>query len=46
MKGLGDTQQTLSILGIVVAATALCALAARFSTSAIEESVSATKLAA
>jgi NNP family nitrate/nitrite transporter-like MFS transporter len=46
MKGLGDTQQTLSILGIVVAATALCALAARFSSAAIEESAIANKLAA
>jgi NNP family nitrate/nitrite transporter-like MFS transporter len=46
MKGLGDTQQTLSILGFVVAATALCALAARFSSSTIEESVIANKLAA
>ena len=46
MKGMGDVQQTLSILGIVVAATALCALAARFSGSAIEESAIASKLAA
>ena len=34
MKGLGNTQQTLSILGVVVAASALCALAARFSSAA------------
>jgi NNP family nitrate/nitrite transporter-like MFS transporter len=46
MKGVGRTQQTLSILGIVVAATALCALAARFSSAAIEESAIANKLAA
>lgn len=45
MKGMGDVQQTLSILGIVVAATALCALAARFSSSTIEENVIASKLA-
>ena len=46
MKGLGNTQQTLSILGIVVAASALCALAARFSSSAVEETAIAAKLAA
>ena len=46
MKGLGNTQQTLSILGIVVAASALCALAARFSSSAVEETAIASKLAA
>ncbi|MYM94867.1 MFS transporter [Duganella vulcania] len=46
MKGLGNTQQTLSILGIVVGASALCALAARFSSSAVEETATATKLAA
>src|SRR5471030_1996365 len=46
MKGLGNVQQTLSILGIVVAATALCALAARFSNSAVEETATAAKLAA
>ena len=45
MKGLGNVQQTLSILGIVVAATALCALAARFSNSAVEETATAAKLA-
>jgi NNP family nitrate/nitrite transporter-like MFS transporter len=27
MKGLGDVQQTLSILGVLVAISALCALA-------------------
>ncbi|WP_050451834.1 MFS transporter [Candidatus Burkholderia verschuerenii] len=31
MKGLGNAQATLSMLGVVVAATALCALAVRFS---------------
>jgi NNP family nitrate/nitrite transporter-like MFS transporter len=46
MKGLGNTQQTLSMLGIVVGVSALCALAARFSSSAIEETAIATKLAA
>ena len=46
MKGLGNTQQTLSMLGIVVAMSALCALAARFSSGAIEETAIATKLAA
>ncbi|OEZ62052.1 MFS transporter [Duganella sp. HH105] len=45
MKGLGNTQQTLSILGVVVAASALCALAARFSSSAVEETAIAAKLA-
>jgi NNP family nitrate/nitrite transporter-like MFS transporter len=38
MKGLGDTQQTLSILGLLVAASALCAIAARFSAVAEDES--------
>ena len=33
MKGLGNTQQTLSVLGLVVAASALCAIAARFSST-------------
>ncbi|GJJ02873.1 nitrate transporter [Duganella rhizosphaerae] len=46
MKGLGNVQQTLSILGIVVAASALCALAARFSNSAVEETATAAELAA
>ena len=31
MKGLGDAQQTLATLGVVVTASALCALAVRFS---------------
>jgi NNP family nitrate/nitrite transporter-like MFS transporter len=30
MKGLGDVQQTLSMLGICVTITALCAIAVRF----------------
>ncbi len=46
MKGLGNTQQTLSILGVLVAASALCALAARFSESRVEESSIVAKLAA
>lgn len=33
MKGLGDTQQTLSVLGVLVALSALCAIAVRFSAS-------------
>jgi NNP family nitrate/nitrite transporter-like MFS transporter len=31
MKGLGDVQQTLSLLGIFVSVSALCAIAVRFS---------------
>jgi NNP family nitrate/nitrite transporter-like MFS transporter len=31
MKGLGGVQQTLSMLGLLVALSALCALAVRFS---------------
>ncbi|MFJ2987333.1 MFS transporter [Collimonas sp. NPDC087041] len=31
MKGLGDTQQTLSALGVLVSVSALCAIAVRFS---------------
>ena len=31
MKGLGDIQQTLSVLGVLVALSAVCALAVRFS---------------
>ncbi|HTD06048.1 MFS transporter [Undibacterium sp.] len=31
MKGMGNTQQTLAILGALVSASALCALAVRFS---------------
>ena len=42
MKGLGDTQQTLSILGILVAIAALCALAARFSSATVQETAIAT----
>jgi NNP family nitrate/nitrite transporter-like MFS transporter len=37
LKGLGDTQQTLSILGVLVAISALCAIAARFSAAKVEE---------
>jgi NNP family nitrate/nitrite transporter-like MFS transporter len=34
LKGVGNTQQTLSILGMLVGVSALCALAARFSSVA------------
>ena len=37
MKGLGNTQQTLSVLGLLVAASALCAIAVRFSSSTVNE---------
>jgi len=37
LKGVGNTQQTLSILGVLVAASALCALAARFSATTVAE---------
>src|SRR5690606_41049800 len=30
MKGVGDVQQTLAILGVLVGASALCAIAVRF----------------
>jgi MFS transporter, NNP family, nitrate/nitrite transporter len=33
MKELGDTQQTLSVLGVLVTVSALCAIAVRFSTT-------------
>ncbi|QEI07940.1 MFS transporter [Pigmentiphaga aceris] len=33
MKGVGDVQQTLTLLGVLVAVSALCALAIRFSAS-------------
>ncbi|WDZ94525.1 MFS transporter [Herbaspirillum sp. WKF16] len=33
MKGLGDTQQTLSALGVLVTVSALCAAAVRFTTT-------------
>ena len=33
MKGLGNTQQTLSALGVLVTVSALCAVAVRFTTS-------------
>jgi NNP family nitrate/nitrite transporter-like MFS transporter len=33
MKGLGDTQQTLSMLGVLVTISALCAVAIRFTAS-------------
>lgn len=31
MKGVGNVQQTLSLLGLVVTVSALCAMAVRFS---------------
>src|SRR5471030_514196 len=37
MKGLGNTQQTLSVLGLLVAASALCAIAVRFSSNTVNE---------
>lgn len=48
MKGLGNTQQTLSMLGVMVTVSALCAIAVRFSAAhANDDSVLATnKLAA
>ncbi|HJV01648.1 MAG TPA: MFS transporter [Burkholderiaceae bacterium] len=46
MKGLGNTQQTLSVLGVVVAISALCALAARFSREAMEPAAMPSKIAA
>jgi NNP family nitrate/nitrite transporter-like MFS transporter len=42
MKGTGDVQQTLSILGVLVAISALCALAARFSSATVQETAVAT----
>jgi NNP family nitrate/nitrite transporter-like MFS transporter len=46
MKGLGNTQQTLGVLGVVVAISALCALAARFSGEAMESAGLPSKIAA
>lgn len=46
MKGLGNTQQTLSVLGVMVAISALCALAARFSSEAMEPAAMPSKIAA
>ena len=37
MKGMGSIEQTLSILGFFVAASALCAIAVRFSASTAAE---------
>jgi NNP family nitrate/nitrite transporter-like MFS transporter len=42
MKGTGDVQRTLSILGVLVAISALCALAARFSSATVQETAVAT----
>ncbi|WGG50968.1 MFS transporter [Rugamonas sp. DEMB1] len=46
MKGLGNTQQTLGVLGVLVAVSAVCALGARFSSSAMQPALGANKLAA
>jgi len=35
MKGTGDLRQTLVILGVLVAASSLCALGARFGNAAV-----------
>jgi NNP family nitrate/nitrite transporter-like MFS transporter len=37
LKGVGNTQQTLWILGVLVAISALCALGARFSETTVKE---------
>jgi NNP family nitrate/nitrite transporter-like MFS transporter len=42
MKGTGDVQQTLSILGVLVAISALFALAARFNADTVQQSAIAT----
>ncbi|PHV04838.1 MFS transporter [Janthinobacterium sp. BJB412] len=46
MKGLGNTQQTLGVLGVLVAVSAVCALGARFSSSAMQPALGSNKLAA
>jgi MFS transporter, NNP family, nitrate/nitrite transporter len=46
MKGLGNTQQTLGVLGVAVGISALCALAARFSREAMEPAALSAKIAA
>lgn len=46
MKGLGNTQQTLSVLGILVAISALCAIGARFTKEAAEPVLLSKELAA
>lgn len=38
MKGTGDVQQTLTILGVLVGASALCAIGARFGAAAEDKS--------
>jgi NNP family nitrate/nitrite transporter-like MFS transporter len=45
LKGVGSTQQTLWILGVLVAISALCALAARFSESTVKENAIAGAVA-
>ena len=48
MKGLGDVQSTLSVLGILVTVSALCAIAIRFSAAhnATEQVLDSNTLAA
>ena len=46
LKGLGSTQQTLSVLGIVVLVSAGCAIAARFGATADEPALPAAGAAA
>lgn len=45
MKGTGNVQQTLSILGVLVAASALCAIAVRFSAEVEEPALGANAAA-
>jgi NNP family nitrate/nitrite transporter-like MFS transporter len=46
MKGLGDVQHTLTILGIFVTVAALCALAVRFSAEHLEQGAELSAAAA
>ena len=41
MKGLGDTQTTLTVLGAMVGVSALCAIAARFGATAVQSEMPA-----
>jgi MFS transporter, NNP family, nitrate/nitrite transporter len=41
MKGTGDVQQTLSILGAMVLVSAVCAIAVRFSNAADQAAMAA-----
>ncbi|MGW8394781.1 MFS transporter [Pseudoduganella sp. HUAS MS19] len=45
LKGVGNTQQTLWILGVLVAISALCALGARFSETTVKENAIAGAVA-